>query len=100
MDLVWLVIPAAAGSFALRAYLIARRLKAAARRPLPAEVRAFRDARGDLEAHREPLQEARAAVQEHLRAAKDASRLIPARSRTPSTGIDAMVEDFLPERRL
>ncbi len=99
MDLVWLLIPAAVGLFALRTVLIARRLKQAAKDPSLADRRALRDAQRSLRVHRELLQDAVAKPKEHLAAAQGLSRL-SARARAPATGLDAMVEDFLPERRL
>lgn len=99
MDLVWLVIPAAVGIFALRTVLIARKLKLAARDATVADAKALRDAQAGLRAHREHLEGARAAPGQHLAAAKQLGRsaLTPIR---PAKGVDAMVEDFLPERRL
>ncbi len=100
MDLLWLVIPAALGLFALRTYWLARRLKLAAQMPTNADLRALREAKASLQAHQDQIQEARAAPREHLAAAKRLSRLPAARSRPPSSGVDAMVEEFLPEQRL
>ncbi len=100
MDLVWLLIPAAVGLFALRTLLIARRLKAAAKSPALADRRALRDAKESLRAHRDHLDAAVASPREHLAAARGLSRQPRARARTPATGVDAMVEDFLPDRRL
>ncbi len=99
MDLVWLLIPAAVGLFALRTVLIARELKQAAKDASLADRRALRDAQRSLRVHREHLQAAVEKPREHLAAAKGLARL-PARARAPATGLDAMVEDFLPERRL
>jgi len=100
VDLVWLVIPAAVGIFVLRTVLIARKLKLAAKMPSAADVRALREAKRALRVHREHLEDAVAAPKQHLAAAKGLSRLNGPRARAPSTGMDAMVEDFLPERRL
>lgn len=100
MDLVWLVIPVAVGIFVLRTLLIARKLKLAAKEPAAADLRALRDAKRTLRVHRDHLEGAVAAPREHLAAAKGLSRLPPVRARSPSTGLDSMVEDFLPERRL
>lgn len=100
MDLLWLVIPAAVGLFALRTYWVARRLKLAAQMPTSSDLQALREAKESLHAHRDQIQEARAAPREHLAAAKRLSRLPAARSRPPSAGVDAMVEEFLPEQRL
>ncbi len=100
MDVVWLLIPAALGLFALRTVMIARRLKQAAKNPSLADLRALRDAKRSLRVHREFLQDAVAKPREHLAAAKGLSRRTPTRARAPATGLDAMVEDFLPERRL
>ena len=100
MDVVWLLIPAALGLFALRTALIARKLKQAAKDPSLADLRALREAKRSLRAHREILQQAVAQPKEHLAAAKGLSRLPALRARSPPTGLDAMVEDFLPERRL
>ena len=100
MDLVWLLIPAALGLFALRTAMIARKLKLAAKDPSLADLRALRDAKRSLRVHKELLQDAVAKPREHLAAAKGLSRVPSARARTPATGLDAMVEDFLPERRL
>lgn len=99
MDLVWLVIPAAVGLFALRTLLIARRLKAAAQSPTLVDLRALREAKESLRAHREHLDAAVASPREHLAAARVLSRVPRARPRTPVSGMDAMVEDFLPDRR-
>ncbi len=100
MDLVWLLIPAAVGLFALRTVMIARRLKQAAKDPSLADRRALREAQRSLRVHRELLQDAVAKPKEHLAAAKGLSRTASPRARAPATGLDAMVEDFLPERRL
>jgi hypothetical protein len=97
VDFVWLVVPAAVGVFVLRAVLIARKLRLAGRNLTMADARALREARRALQNHRGHLERAVAAPKAHLAAAKRLSRL-PAR--TPATGVDAMVEDFLPERRL
>ncbi len=100
MDLVWLVIPAAVGIFVLRTVLIARKLKLAAQNPSKADIRALREAKRFLQIHRERLEDARVAPKQHLAEAKGLSRLSVPRFRAPSTGVDAMVEDYLPERRL
>ncbi len=97
MDLVWLVIPAAVGLFVLRTLLIARKLKLAARTSGVADLRALREAQARLGVHRDHLAQARAAPGAHLAAAKRLSRSSVARA---PTGVDAMVENFLPERRL
>ena len=100
MDLVWLLIPAAVGLFVLRTVLIARKLKLAAKNPSPADLRALREAQHSLRAHRDHLRDAVAQPKEHLAAAKGLSRVPSFRPRSPPIGLDAMVEDFLPERRL
>lgn len=100
MDLVWLLIPAALGLFVLRTVLIARKLKLAAKNPNPADLRALREAQHSLRAHRDHLQHAVALPKDHLAAAKGLSRIGSVRSRSAPTGLDAMVEDFLPEQRL
>lgn len=100
MDLVWLVIPAAVGIFILRTVLIARKLKRAAQQPTETDLRALRDAKRGLQAHREQLEVAIAAPKRHLAEARALSRIREPRSRAPPSGIDAMVEDFLPDRRL
>lgn len=99
VDLVWLVVPAAVGIFALRTVMIARRLKLAAQSANVADTRALREAKAGLTAHRDHLDEAIAAPKLHLAAAKEAGRNA-LRSPRPARGLDAMVEDFLPERRL
>lgn len=96
---MWLVIPAAVGLFVLRTLMIARKLKNAARYATPAETEALRDAKAGLRAHRDHLESAVAAPKLHLAAAKELGRSALAPSR-PAKGLDAMVEDFLPERRL
>ena len=98
MDLTWLIIPAAVGLFALRAVMIGRRLKLAASNPALADVRALRAANAGLRAHREHFESAAAAPKAHLNAAKALGRL-PAPP-APGTRVDAMVADFLPEKRL
>ncbi|HYM40429.1 MAG TPA: hypothetical protein VEY12_09890 [Thermoplasmata archaeon] len=100
MDLVWLVIPAAVGLFVLRTFWIARKLKHAAKSASAADGLALRAAQRALGVHREHLHDAVARPKEHLAAAKALSRVPTVRARSPSTGLDAMVEDFLPERRL
>lgn len=100
VDLVWLVVPAAVGLFVLRTVLIARKLKLAAGQSSPAERRALRDAKEALRAHEEQLESAIAAPKKHLAAAREFSRAALPRARSPSKGLDAMVEDFLPERRV
>lgn len=99
MDLVWLVVPAAVGIFALRTVMIARRLKLAAQSAPLAETKALREAKAALTAHRDHLEDAIASPKRSLAAAKGAGRtaMTPIR---PAKGLDAMVEDFLPERRL
>ncbi len=99
MDLVWLVVPAAVGIFALRTVMIARRLKLAAQGAPRADAKALREAKAALTAHRDHLADAVAFPKRHLAAAKQAGRtaMTPVR---PARGLDAMVEDFLPERRL
>ncbi len=99
MDLIWLVIPAAVGLFVLRTWLIARKLKLASETPWLADARALREAKDGLRAHRDRLEEAVAASKEHLKAAK-ALRRVAIPPRRPVKGVDAMVKDFLPERRL
>ncbi len=99
MDLVWLVVPAALGIFALRTVMIARRLKLAAQSAAPADTKALRDAKAALTAHRDHLEAAVASPKRSLAAAKGAGRTAMAPLR-PARGLDAMVEDFLPERRL
>lgn len=96
---MWLLIPAAVGLFALRTVLIARKLKLASKDATLADARALREAKAGLRAHRDHLEEALAAPGQHLRAAKELGRaaMSPAR---PSKGVDAIVEDFLPDRRL
>lgn len=98
VDLVWLLIPVAVGIFALRAVLIARRLKRSAKEPAEADRRALLEARRALHAHREHLGSAVAAPKAHLAAAKNLRRAAPSHGQ-PSRGLDAMVEDFLPDRR-
>ncbi len=98
MDLVWLLIPAAVALFALRTLFVARRLKAAAQTPTLADARALREAKRGLQAHRGALEDARAAPRRHLEAAKGLPRAAVAQGRA-AKGVDAMVEDFLPERR-
>ncbi len=100
MDVVWLLIPTALGLFALRTVMIARKLRQSARDPSLADLRALREAKRSLRAHRDHLQDAVAQRKEHLAAAKGLSRVSSPRARSPPTGLDAMVEDFLPERRL
>lgn len=100
MDLIWLLIPAAVGLFALRTWWVARSLKLAAQIPTSSDRRALREAKQSLRAHREQLHEARAAPKQHLAEAKGLSRFTVPRVRAPSTGVDAMVEEYLPERRL
>jgi len=100
VDLTWLIIPLAVGVFTLRTILIGRRLKIAASNPTLTDVRAFREAKQNLQAHRKELDAAVASPKAHLASAKRLSRLSPPRSRTPGSTLDRMVEDFLPERRL
>ncbi len=99
LDLVWLVVPAAVGIFLLRTVLIARRLKLAAGHPTESDARALREAKRGLQAHREHLRDAVASPARHFEAAKQLSRMPSPRARPPATGLDAMVEDFLPDRR-
>lgn len=98
VDLAWLIIPAAVGLFALRTVMIGRRLKLAASNPALADPRALRDAKASLRTHREHLEAAVAGPKAHLDAAKALGRVpeLPA----PGTRVDAMVADFLPEKRL
>ena len=96
---MWLVIPAAVGIFVLRTVLIARKLRLASHGATAADARALREAKKDLRAHRDHYEEALAAPARHLRAAKELGRTAISQSR-PSRGVDAIVEDFLPERRL
>ncbi len=99
MDLTWLILPGAVGVFALRTVLVARRLKAAAKDPALADIRALRDAKATLRAHRSELDAAIASPKAHLGSAKRLARLPARRARTPGSTMDRMVEDFLPERR-
>lgn len=99
MDLTWLIIPLAVGVFALRAVMLARRLKTAARDPTLADIRAHKDARQNLRVHREELDAVLASPKAHLASAKRLSRRPAERSRRESSNLDRMVEDFLPERR-
>ncbi len=96
---MWLVIPAAVAIFALRTLMIARKLKLAAQTATVADTEALRDAKSGLQAHREHLRAAVAAPRAHLAAAKELGRTAMAPTR-PAKGLDAMVEDFLPDRRL
>jgi hypothetical protein len=100
VDIVWLALLAAVGTFVLRTLLIARKLKQAAKEPHAADLQALREAKQALRVHRDLLEDAVARPKEHLAAAKRLSRLPPLRARSPPSGVDAMVEDFLPERRL
>ncbi len=99
MDLVWLVVLAAVGIFALRTVMIARKLKLASQGATIADAKALRDAKAGLTAHRDHLEDAIAAPRQHLAAAKELGRT-PKPTLRPATGLDAMVEDFLPDRRL
>ncbi len=99
MDLVWLVIPVAIALFVLRAFVIARKLKSSAQVPMPSDGRTLREAQAGLRAHHDHLGEAIAAPREHLAAAKDLPRAAMGRPRS-AKGVDAIVQDFLPERRL
>lgn len=98
MDLAWLIIPAAAGLFALRTVMIGRRLRRAAAGPALTDLRALRDAKASLRAHRDHLEAAVASPKAHLETAKALGR-VPAPP-APGTRVDAMVADFLPEKRL
>jgi hypothetical protein len=98
VDLVWLVVPAAVGIFALRTVLIARKLKLASQTAALTDAAALREAQATLTAHRDHLASAIAAPKQHLAAAKELGRSRPAPVR-PARGLDAMVEDFLPETR-
>jgi hypothetical protein len=92
VDPLWLVIPAAVGIFLMRTLFIARRLKTAAANPTLADVRALRDAKRSLNAHREILDEAVASTKGHLEAAKRLAHpdARPGRpSRTARTADDA-----------
>ncbi len=99
MEFLWLVIPAALALFALRTLLIGRKLRLAAAVSMPSDARALRVAKEGLAVHKDHLDRALAAPKEHLAAAKGLSRSAPARARA-SKGVDAIVQDFLPERRL
>ncbi len=100
MDLTWLIVAAAAGAFALRTAMIARRLKAAAKEPVLVDVRALREAKASLVSHRSELDAAIASPKVHLASAKRLARLASSRSRAQGSNLDRMVEEFLPERRL
>ncbi len=100
MDLVWLVIPAAVGLFVLRSVLIARKLKLSAQNLAAARPRAQPEAGRDPQAHRARRADVRSGPTEPLAEARGLSRIAGPRVRAPSTGVDAMVEGFLPERRL
>lgn len=99
MDLTWLIILLAVGVFTLRTVMIGRRLKLAASNPALTDVRAFREAKQSLQAHRKELDAAVASPKAHLASAKRLSRLSPPRSHAPGSTLDRMVEEFLPERR-
>ena len=94
------MIPAAVGIFVLRTLLIARKLKLAAQEARSADLIALRQAKQGMRVHRDHVEAAVAAPKEHLAAAKRLSRVPRSRARSPPTALDAMVEDFLPERRL
>lgn len=98
MDLTWLIIPAAVGVFALRTVMIGRRLKLASSSPALADVHALREAKHSLQAHREHLEAAVASPKAHLEEAKALGRP-PAPTAAPRSRMDAMVADFLPEKR-
>lgn len=100
MDLVWLVIPAAVGLFVLRTVLIARKLKQAGSNATVADRIALREAQDSLQSHRDHLTTAIASPKQHLDAAKALARPPHPHARAQGRGLDAMVEDFLPERRL
>lgn len=91
------MLPAAL--FLLRALAIARRLKRASEAATAADVRELRQAREALRAHRAHLRDDVAAPRTHLAAARDLRRSAVRPARAPK-GLDRMVEDFLPERRL
>ncbi len=98
MDLIWLLIPAAVGLFALRVVMIGRRLKAASQVPSLADARTLSDAKEGLSAHREHLDVAIASPKAHLDTAKQLARVPP--SSVARSRMDRMVEDYLPDRRL
>jgi len=97
LDLLWLAIPAAIAIFVVRVVLIARSLRAAARNPTLADVRALREAKRSLGEHRERLGKAKAAGKEHLATAKRLGRAPVPRPR--KSHVDQMVEAFLPNER-
>ena len=99
MDLTWLILPAAVGVFALRTVLIGWRLKAAAREPSLADLRAFKDAKQDLQTPRRELDAAIASPKAHLASAKRLSRPSADGARARGSNLDRMVEEFLPEHR-
>lgn len=99
MDVVWLSLLAAVGIFVLRTLVIARKLKRAAKEPSAGDLHALREAKQALRVHRDLLEGAVASPKQHLAAAKGLARLPPLRARAPPRGLDAMVNDFLPERR-
>lgn len=99
VDLSWLVIPAAVGIFLVRTLMIARRLKIAAANPTLADVRALREAKHRLKAHRVELDAAITSTKGHLLAAKRLSRPATPRVRRRESRIARMVEDPSPMRR-
>ncbi len=82
---MWLLIPAAIAAFLLRTVMIARRLRVAAENPSPADLRAFRQAKDSLRAHREHLEEAVAGTKQHLRQARRVSA--PLRPTLPTSAL-------------
>lgn len=88
MDLSWLVIPAAILLFVVRAWMIARSLKAAAANPTGAEKHALRAAKRSLTTHHDQLHASIAQPKQYLDAAKHLATVPSARSaiRDPRSG--------------
>jgi len=84
MDLLWLVIPAAILLFVVRAWMIARSLKAAAANPTLAEKHAIRSAKRGLSTHHDELHASVARPEHHLEAAKRLAMVPRPRSTIPS----------------
>ncbi|MGQ0798322.1 MAG: hypothetical protein ACT4OI_10750 [Methanobacteriota archaeon] len=98
MDPMWLVIPVAVGLFLARTVMLARRLKIAAANPTLSDVRALRDAKRSLTAHRGELGNAIAAAKGHLEAAKRLARAPSHDGRSKPSGVARVVEDALVSR--
>jgi len=92
------VVLLAIGIFAGRVVYLAKKLKAAARSPMFADLRALEEAKRSLDRHKESLEEARETLSENLGGARDTlrhyKRSYDASVTTRKKGIESSMKDL------